>query len=72
MGSILITGCNCGIGLELAKVFAEMSWRVFATCRNPEKADELLTEMQSQRFHMAVVVDEYGGVAGLVTLEDIV
>lgn len=41
MGSILITGCNCGIGLELAKVFAEMSWRVFATCRNPEEADEL-------------------------------
>lgn len=37
-----------------------------------KKVDELLTEMQSQRFHMAVVVDEYGGVAGLVTLEDIV
>jgi putative hemolysin len=37
-----------------------------------KKADELLTEMQSQRIHMAVVVDEYGGVAGLVTLEDIV
>ncbi len=37
-----------------------------------KKADELLAEMQSQRVHMAVVVDEYGGVAGLVTLEDIV
>jgi len=37
-----------------------------------KKIDELLTEMQSQRFHMAVVVDEYGGIAGLVTLEDIV
>jgi putative hemolysin len=34
--------------------------------------DELLTEMQSQRVHMAVVVDEYGGMAGLVTLEDII
>jgi putative hemolysin len=34
--------------------------------------DELLTEMQSQRIHIAIVVDEYGGVAGLVTLEDIV
>ncbi|MBN2148795.1 MAG: HlyC/CorC family transporter [Anaerolineales bacterium] len=43
-------------------------------CFVPEakKVDELLTEMQSERIHMAVVVDEYGGVAGLVTLEDIV
>ena len=37
-----------------------------------KKADTLLTEMQSQRIHMAIVVDEYGGVAGLVTLEDII
>lgn len=33
---------------------------------------DLLEEMQEQRIHMAIVVDEYGGVAGLVTLEDIV
>jgi len=37
-----------------------------------KKVDELLAEMQSQRIHMAIVVDEYGGVAGLVTLEDVV
>jgi CBS domain containing-hemolysin-like protein len=37
-----------------------------------KKVDELLKEMQSRRIHMAVVVDEYGGVAGLVTLEDVV
>jgi CBS domain containing-hemolysin-like protein len=34
--------------------------------------DELLAELQSQRIHMAIVVDEYGGTAGIVTLEDIV
>lgn len=37
-----------------------------------KKVDELLAEMQARSMHMAIVVDEYGGVAGLVTLEDIV
>ena len=36
-----------------------------------KNAGELLREMQSNRHHMAVVVDEYGGTAGLVTLEDL-
>jgi putative hemolysin len=33
---------------------------------------DLLREMQKQNIHMAIVVDEYGGVAGLVTIEDLV
>jgi CBS domain containing-hemolysin-like protein len=36
-----------------------------------KRLDELLTEMQSRRIHMAIVVDEYGGTAGLVTIEDL-
>jgi CBS domain containing-hemolysin-like protein len=33
--------------------------------------DELLRQMQAQRTHVAIVIDEYGGTAGLVTIEDI-
>jgi CBS domain containing-hemolysin-like protein len=36
-----------------------------------KKVDELLREMQARRVHVAIVVDEYGGTAGLVTIEDI-
>lgn len=36
-----------------------------------KRVAELLREMQKDKFHMAVVIDEYGGTAGLVTLEDL-
>ena len=56
---------------------AEQSERVESVMRVPyfvpdsKPADALLRDMQSARVHMAIVVDEYGGTAGLVTIEDI-
>ncbi len=37
-----------------------------------KKIDDLLRELQTKRIHMTMVVDEYGGIAGLVTMEDII
>ncbi|UCE90164.1 MAG: SDR family oxidoreductase [Pseudomonadota bacterium] len=41
MNTILITGSNRGLGLEWARQYAQADWRVYATCRYPEQADEL-------------------------------
>jgi CBS domain containing-hemolysin-like protein len=54
---------------------AKFNWRTLI--RSPffvpenKKIDDLLKEFQSMKMHMAVVVDEYGGASGIVTLEDV-
>ncbi len=56
---------------------AETTEKVDSICRpcmfvpDTKRADELLREMQAQRTHVAMVVDEFGGTAGMVTIEDI-
>jgi len=56
----------------------EARTRTVATIRRPaafvpetKKGYELLREMQREKQHMRIVIDEYGGVAGLVTIEDL-
>jgi CBS domain containing-hemolysin-like protein len=56
---------------------AETIERVESVMRTPifvpdsKPVDDLLREMQAARTHVAVVIDEYGGTAGLVTIEDV-
>jgi CBS domain containing-hemolysin-like protein len=46
-----------------------MRYAVFVPESKP--VDDLLSEMQAARTHLAIVIDEYGGTAGLITIEDI-
>jgi len=46
--------------------------RPAAFCPDSKPVDKLLRDMQATRTHMMVVVDEFGGMAGIVTLEDLV
>ena len=56
---------------------AETTEKVDSICRpcvyvpDTKHADDLLREMQAQRTHVAIVIDEFGGTAGMVTIEDI-
>jgi CBS domain containing-hemolysin-like protein len=52
-------------------VSVEQIMRPAAFVPDSKPADDLLREMQRDQTHLAVVVDEYGGTAGLVTIEDI-
>ncbi len=56
-------------GESVEKVDSVMRPAVFVPESKP--VDELLREMQAQQTHVAIVVDEYGGTAGLVTIEDV-
>ncbi len=57
-------------GAEDAEVAALM--RPARLVPETKRVAELLREMQAEQFHMAIVIDEYGGTAGLVTLEDLI
>ena len=62
---------------DLLRYYAEESFDVHAMLRKPvfipesKRLNVLLSDFRAKHNHMAVVVDEYGGVAGLVTIEDV-
>jgi CBS domain containing-hemolysin-like protein len=83
-----IPACDGGIDDIVGFVFAKDLMRVvrdhttFTSVRallrpavfvpETKRVSELMREMQAKKMHMAIVVDEYGGTAGLVTLEDLI
>lgn len=72
------------VGLLLAKDLIKFGFRAEASdfeikdilrpavvVPESKRVETLLKEFRSKRYHMAIVVDEYGGVSGLITIEDI-
>ncbi|HYB15237.1 MAG TPA: hemolysin family protein [Streptosporangiaceae bacterium] len=58
------------LGAEATEKIATVM-RAASYVPDSKPVDELLRQMQAQRNHVAIVIDEYGGTAGLVTIEDI-
>jgi CBS domain containing-hemolysin-like protein len=56
---------------ERAEMEIEKVMRAATFVPESKPVDELLRQMQKQRIHVAIAIDEYGGTAGLVTIEDI-
>ena len=55
--TVLITGSNRGIGLELVRQFAAAGWRVIATCRNPVGVGELASLAGDIEVHVLEVTE---------------
>ena len=59
------------LGSESAPFDIEQVIRPVVVVPESKRVDRLLKEFQEERYHMSIVVDEFGGVSGLVTIEDI-
>lgn len=75
---VLITGASSGIGLETAKLFQSKNWKVAATMRSPEKAEDLqkiadletfrldVTDVESIKAAIAGVLEKFGRIDAVV------
>jgi len=68
-GVVLVTDLFRAISTPPAQFDLTAFVRDVLTVPETMKADELLTEMRSERMHLAIVIDEYGSTAGMVTFE---
>lgn len=59
------------IGQKDDFAWQELLWDPFFVPEN-KKIDDLLKEFQHKKIHMAIVVDEFGGTSGIITLEDVI
>ena len=67
--TVVITGANRGLGLELCKQYLTQGWNVVACCRSPEKAQELLSLKQSAGERLETVPLEVTNSAHLTNLK---
>lgn len=68
MANVLVTGASRGIGLEFAQQYLADGWRVFATCRAPEKAHDLKKLEGDGLSVMGLDVSSPDGIAALAQL----
>lgn len=61
-----------GKGQNVEKINIREIMRKAEFVPDSKKVEELFREMREKKLHMVIVIDEYGGVAGLITLEDII
>ncbi|HOW02523.1 MAG TPA: hemolysin family protein [Caldisericia bacterium] len=61
-----------GKGEDIEKIEIRKIMRKAEFVPDSKKVEELFREMREKKLHMVIVIDEYGGVAGLITLEDII
>lgn len=59
------------IGKDESFKWQDLLWEPFFVPEN-KKIDDLLKEFQHKKIHLAIVVDEFGGTSGIITLEDVI
>jgi NAD(P)-dependent dehydrogenase (short-subunit alcohol dehydrogenase family) len=70
MPSVLITGANRGLGLEFTKQYSEDGWRVFACCRDPEKAGELKKLSEASDGGLGLLTLDVANPSSIASLAD--